>query len=40
MPSDPIIMIGAGIAIAVIVGAALFRFVQKAKTSGSRKPSA
>lgn len=40
MPSDPIIMVVAGMAIAVIVGAAIFRMVQKAKTSGNRKPTA
>ena len=37
MPTDSIIMVGAGIAIAVIVGAAIFRFVQRTKTSGSGK---
>ena len=33
MPTDPIIMVGAGIALAVIVGAAIFRFMNKAKNT-------
>jgi len=37
MPSDPIIMVVAGMAIAVIVGAAIFRMVNKARNSGDNK---
>ncbi len=40
MPTDPIIMVVAGIAIAVIAGAFIYRLVNKAKNSGGRKPSA
>ncbi len=38
MPTDPIIMVVAGMAIAVIVGAAIFRLVNKAKKSGDSNP--